>query len=85
MNLLSVAMEMEAVAIAEFLIKQGIDVNVVDEEGNTPCNLAAKDESCHKLIEPLVKAGADINHEGSGGYVPIFHVLDPDTISVAKK
>ena len=75
MNLLAIAIKLESVAALKFLIDTGIDVNAVDENGNTPINIAAEDRSKHKFIEPLIKAGANINHVNKAGFTPIFSLL----------
>lgn len=91
MGLLSMAIEMKAKPIVKFLIESGIDVDVTDEKGNAPITIAAGDADKHAFIEPLVKAGADINHEGFSGWTPLFSLLGSyeysakKTISIAEK
>ncbi len=58
-----------------FLIKAGINVNQVDEQGNAPINLAAEFIPWRDMVTPLVKAGANINHEGKDGYTPLFTII----------
>ncbi|MBR6061658.1 MAG: ankyrin repeat domain-containing protein [Spirochaetales bacterium] len=53
--------------IADYLIRQGIDVNAVAEEHCTPILYAAAHTSNTKVIEVLLAAGADINVKDSTG------------------
>jgi len=76
MNLLSVAVGLNAASVVRFLINEGLDVNAVDANGNTAINIAAKERSHHKFIEPLVQAGANINHENLAGRTPLFTLLE---------
>lgn len=84
MNLLPVAIEMKAKPIVKYLIDSGLDVNVVDDNGNAPINIAAEDMEKHPFVEPLVKAGADINHPGQNGWTPLFNLIGGYTYSAKK-
>ncbi len=91
MNLLSIAVLLQAAPMVKFLVEQGLDVNAEDENGNTPLCLAAEERTMHKLIEPLIEAGADINHQNHKGYTPLMILLEGNeynakkTIAVAEK
>ena len=75
MNLLSVAIVLEATNIIPFLINIGIDVNAIDSLGDTPINVASETRSCHKFMKVLVDSGADINHYSNYGFTPAMVLL----------
>ncbi|MDA8018405.1 MAG: ankyrin repeat domain-containing protein [Thermoanaerobaculia bacterium] len=77
MTMLHVAIELGAEPIVEFLLGCGLDVNLVDTKGRTPVSLAAEHRRLgrHSFVEPLVRAGANINHEAHDGSFPLFHLL----------
>ncbi len=53
--------------IADYIIRQGVDVNSVAEEHCTPILYAAAHTSNTKVIDVLLAAGADINVKDSTG------------------
>ncbi len=75
MNLLSIAIQMNAGAMVDFLIEAGCDVNAVDERGNAPIHIATERSERYDLLWPLIAAGADINQPSDDGYPPLFTVL----------
>jgi ankyrin repeat protein len=58
------------VARVEKLLKSGADVNVVNEELETPLHLAAGGGHLG-LVELLIKHGADVNAQDSEGRTPL--------------
>jgi len=91
MNLLSIAIEMQAVKIVNYLLKTNININAVDENGDTPLTIAAQDSEKHHFIKPLVEAGADINQENLRGYTALFFLIggcdynDAKMLTIVKK
>lgn len=75
MNLLSIAIQMNAKAMVDFLIEAGCDVNAVDARGNAPINIAAERRERYDMLWPLIAAGADINHPSGIGFPPLFAIL----------
>ncbi len=58
------------VELVEKLLKSGADVNVVNEELETPLHLAAGGGHLG-LVELLIKHGADVNAQDSEGRTPL--------------
>ena len=58
------------VEVAEFLIKQGANVNAKNTEGTTPLNnkVGSGGDRMVEMVELLVKHGADVNSVGNNGY-----------------
>ena len=64
--------------IAEFLINEGIDVNLKDSSGNTAlhylCNNNSMDyDALLKLIKMLLDKGANINMQNKKGHTPLIN------------
>jgi len=57
-------------AISEWFLQNGIDVNSVDEHGNTALLYAVKKKYPDEVIQMLLKYGADINKENHAGISP---------------
>ncbi|XP_071037935.1 uncharacterized protein [Parasteatoda tepidariorum] len=57
----------EEYEVADFLIKEGVDVDAKDSHDETPLFLAGS----KKVFELLVARGADINAKSSEGYTPM--------------
>lgn len=65
-------------AMIQHLIDLGINVNGVDSFKNTPIHYAVrtKHTDIHiSLIEMLLDAGAEINHENVDGVTPLRHMI----------
>jgi hypothetical protein len=77
MNLLSIAIQLNLKSIFDYLVDNGVDVNAIDMEGNTPIFYALSEGRAQlKFIRPIVEAGADINHKNQRGFVPVFLALN---------
>ena len=64
--------------IAEFLINEGIDVNLKDSGGNTALHYLCDDNSTDynevfKLIKMLLDKGANINMQNKKGHTPLIN------------
>ena len=64
--------------IAEFLINEGIDVNLKDSGGNTALHYLCDDNSTDynevfKLIKILLDKGANINMQNKKGHTPLIN------------
>jgi hypothetical protein len=60
----------ESSEITQLLIKNGADVNLVDDSGRTALDYASRDANTD-LMETLLSAGADPNLEGPDGQTPL--------------
>jgi hypothetical protein len=60
----------ESSEITQLLIKNGADVNLVDDSGRTALDYASRDANTN-LMEILLSAGADPNLEGPDGQTPL--------------
>jgi len=60
----------ESTEITQLLIRNGADLNVMDDSGRTALDYAARDANTD-LMEILLSAGADPNLEGSDGQTPL--------------
>ena len=57
--------------MVEFLVDKGIEVNIKDEEGNTPLIKACYGNNS-LIVKKLLKAGADVNEKNNKGETPIY-------------
>ena len=62
--------EARIMEVAELLISKGAQVNVQDDEGNTPLHHAVKGEH-RDVAELLIGKGADVNARNQRGFTPI--------------
>lgn len=69
-NLLHFAVAIDALDIAEFLIKEGISLNQKNTRGMTPLHYAATKDHLHHL-QMLIKAGANPQSLDSSGRSPL--------------
>ena len=60
----------ESTEITQLLIRNGADLNMMDDSGKTALDYAARDANTD-LMEILLSAGADPNLEGSDGQTPL--------------
>ncbi|CAB3402819.1 unnamed protein product [Caenorhabditis bovis] len=76
MTALTRAIDQGCEKVAQFLIASGADVNVVDQQGQTPLHFAAQ---CHRmrLSEQLMAAGANKNARDVDGKTPAECCDDP--------
>ncbi len=69
-KLLQAVMDEDAILVS-LLIKDGADVNTLDDRGNTPLLLAITRGNC-ALVNLLILKGADANLPDQFGYTPIM-------------
>jgi ankyrin repeat protein len=67
--------------IVSLLVKAGADVNLHDDDGNTPLHDTYQPE----VMEQLLALGADVNARNKAGETPIFHAPNAETMSVLVK
>lgn len=70
-SLLHVAIAGENFDVAQFLVDQGIDVNLVNRDGQTPLHLIATKNNI-KLAKILLESGADISIRDRYGNNPMW-------------
>ena len=56
-------------------LERGVDVNAVDNVGNTALLLNTKNMCFKDIIKELVRAGADINMSDNEGNTALYHAL----------
>ncbi|MEO5969136.1 MAG: ankyrin repeat domain-containing protein [Bdellovibrionia bacterium] len=61
-------------SVIQILLSQGADVNITDEQGQTPLILAAK-KSQFELMHALLIRGADISHRDNFGWTALTRAL----------
>ena len=68
----------------EFLLKQGDDVNLEDEQGDTPLSVALSVFGADGLgvVKRLLDHGADINRKNQFGNAPLLRVASLDSIEL---
>lgn len=69
----------EAIEYADYkkvqkLIAAGADVNMVDENSDTPLMVAACD-GLDRIVKILIAAGADVNASASCGWSPLMYAI----------
>ncbi len=67
--------------MVEFLIDNGVEVNVKDKEGNTPLIKACNGNNI-SIIRKLLKAGAKVNVKNNKGETPIIVVAKNNGLSL---
>ena len=66
------------------LLDGGADPNVVDNEGNSPLNLAAGAGGNVGSVRLLLEAGADIDHAGKYGYTPLMQACISGNVDIVR-
>ncbi len=83
LSALHVAIKLSDIAMADFLLSRGADINFQDFQGNTPLILAIKKKNL-ELTTFVVIRGADVNLANNDGITPLHqaafsgneHVVD---------
>ena len=76
--------EDDNIATIKHILKEGLDVNAQDQDGNTPLHHACWNENL-ELVKILVKNGADVNKENIDDTTPLGIVADYDEEGDKKK
>lgn len=63
------------VVLVNSIVKEGIDLNYIDELGKTVLMHAIEQENI-RLIELFINLGADVNISGSSGFTALHHAVD---------
>ncbi len=74
-NELAKAIFEDNVDLVNAIIKEGAELDFVDELGMTPLMHAVEQENI-RLVELLIGLGANINKSGSGGFTALHHAVD---------
>jgi len=79
-TMLIVAAEQKNPSIVSWLLDKGIDVNQLDEEGNTALDISVrnKDNPYSDCVRLLVKAGASLNTQGKPRQILSPVILPPN-------
>lgn len=63
--------------MVKVLLENGVDVNAVNSDGDTPLHVAVKRKNVDKkMVDILIKNGADVNAADRKGYIPIEYIFD---------
>lgn len=71
-TLMHIAALKDLVKLLEFFKRHGLDVNSVNNEGETPLMLAAQNKAVHAVCF-LIESGAKINAKNNRGWTAIFY------------
>lgn len=82
-TLLHLAAEMGQVDVARYLLEQGIDPDVRDEDGTPPLHMAAESSSSG-VAELLIACGADVNSRDNTGYTALHEAAYHCNVRVAE-
>ena len=74
-NKLANAIFEDNVDLVNSIIREGADINFIDETGMTPLMHAIESENI-RLVELFVCLGADINKVGCNGFTALHHAVD---------
>lgn len=58
------------IEIIQILLKHEVNVNAIDDKGNTPLHTACT-VGCNEIVEMLLKNGADVNSVNKQGVTPL--------------
>ena len=67
---LYIAAEMGRLAVVQYLMEQGADVNIAAEDGRSAIFIAAQ-KGCFEIVRYLVEHGADKNTATDDGWTPL--------------
>lgn len=65
-------------------LERGVDVNAVDNYGNTALILNTQNQCYKKVIKELIRAGADVNIADNNGNTALYHALKFGNQEVAR-
>ena len=65
-------------------LERGVDVNAVDNYGNTALILNTQNQCYKKVIKELIRAGADVNIADNNGNTALYHALKYGNQEVAR-
>jgi ankyrin repeat protein len=80
---LHIAAESGRSSIAEYFIKHGAEIDIMNKNGETPLYLAAANGHTH-LVRLLVASGAEINRKSGSGDTPLLVSLEKGYTDMAK-
>ncbi len=80
---LVVALREDSQILAEYLIDQGADVNLIGNNGDTPIYIATKNDNAI-LVKRLIENGANVDKRNAHGYVPLNIALERDNEVIAR-
>lgn len=60
--------------VIELLVKKGANIDQPDSQGDTPLQVAVKQDYL-KLTKLLIKHGADVNKKDGLGHTPLWHAM----------
>ena len=80
---LHVAVRGGNIALAEYLISAGADVNTKNRYGDSPLHEAVERNNID-LVEYLISAGADVNAKNKDGDTPLHFAIGRNNIAIVK-
>ena len=80
-TLLHQALDNRNIAVAKYLISEGVNIKTKDKDGKTPLHKAINDLA---LAELLIEAGADVKAKDKGGNTALHWVAFRGNAEVAK-
>jgi ankyrin repeat protein len=76
--------------LAKILIQEGVDINAINEDGDTPLTefaLRSSDSNSQQsfeLLSFLIEHGANINYRNNEGYSSLHHAVERDNLDVVR-
>lgn len=81
---LMVALGRENFTLAKILLNHGVDITNRDNYGFTALLIAVNHECDISLIEQLIQAGSDLDHQDPRGRTPLFHAVSNNSMEIIK-
>lgn len=70
--------------LVPIFLEKGVDVNAVDNYGNTALILNTQNQCYKKVLKELIRAGADVNIADNNGNTALYHALKYGNQEVAR-
>jgi len=79
------AVESKDLKIVELLVSSGVDINSLDDYGNTPLYYALKGKASGEIVRYFLDQGANLNLKNMDKETPLFYAVGSGNLDIVKE